>query len=110
MREELVRSNLSLRDGSHGPLIAALKSANVNVAAAYVINWILEQAEDIYAVLVSSNEVLIVELPRGDGQIQLERQELANYRKKCSKVQRLKIAVAQDLLASKGEETDHWNS
>lgn len=107
MREELVRSNLSLRDGSYGPLIAALESVNVNVAGAYVINWIPEQAEDIYAVLASSNEVLIVEVPRGEGQIELERQDLANYQVKCSKVQRLKIAVAQDLLASRASGLSH---
>src|SRR5258706_15025865 len=102
MREELVRSNLSLQDGSYERLVAALESANVNVAGAYVLNWIPEQAEDIYAVLASAVEVLIVEVPRDEGQVQWERQDLAGYKKKCSKVQRLKIAVAEDLLASRG--------
>jgi hypothetical protein len=102
MRDELLRTNLSLRDGSCGPLSAALESANVSVAGAYVINWIPEQAEDIYAVIVSPSEVLIVEIPRGKGQVHIERQDLVGYQAKCSRVQRLKIAVAQELLATTG--------
>ena len=107
MREELIRSNLSLQDGSYGRLVSALESANVNVVGAYVLNWIPEQAEDIYAVLVSANEVLTVEVPRGEGEVLLEREELAGYEGKCSKVQRLKIAVAQDLLASRASKLSH---
>lgn len=99
IREELVRSNISLQDGSYGQLVEALECANVNVAGAYVLNWIPEQAEDIYDIVVSADEVIIVEVPRGEGQITLEREELAKYERKCSKAQRLKIAVARDLFA-----------
>ncbi|GHU22420.1 hypothetical protein AGMMS50243_21940 [Betaproteobacteria bacterium] len=98
MREELVRSNLALRDGSHDRLVKALELANVNVAGAYVLNWIPEQVEDIYAVLVSVGEVVTVEVPRGEGQVLIDREELVKYEGKCSKIQRLKIAVARDLL------------
>lgn len=51
----LVRSDLALQDGSYGRLANALDSANVNVAGAYILNWMPEQAGDIYAVLVSEN-------------------------------------------------------
>jgi hypothetical protein len=99
MRDELVRSNHSLQNGTHGQaLVAALESANVNLARAYVLDWIPEQAEDIYDVLVSRDDVLIVEVSRESNEVQLERQSLAVYKAKCSKVQRLKIIVAQDLL------------
>lgn len=101
MREELIRSNLSLRDGSHGQLAKAIESVNVDVAGAYVLHWIPEQAEDIYEILVSASEVLTIEVPRGEGQVLVERRDLAEYQSKCSKNQRLKIAVARDLLASK---------
>lgn len=107
MREELIRSNLALQDGSYGRLADALESENVNVAGAYVLNWIPEQAEDIYAVLVSAGEVVTVEVPRGEGQVLVEREELAKYEGKCSKVQRLKIAVARDLLASRASNLSH---
>jgi hypothetical protein len=107
MREELVRSNLALQDGSNGRLASALESANVNVTCAYVLNWIPEQAEDIYAVLVSAGEVVTVEVPRVEGQVLLDRDELVKYEVKCSKIQRLKIAVALDLLASKALKLSH---
>lgn len=99
MREE-VRSNLLLQDGGYGLLAGALESANVEVARACVLNWIPEQAEDIYVVLVAAGEVMTVEVPRAEGQVLLEREELAKYEDKCSKIQRLKIAVARDLLKS----------
>ena len=107
MREELLRANLALGSGSYGRLIAALESENVNVSGAFVVKWIHEQAEDIYAVLVSSREVLIVEVPRGDGQVLVEREDLEAYKRKCSKIQRLKIAVAEDLLASRAPKLSH---
>lgn len=100
MRDELIRSNLALQDGGYGRLGNALELANVDVAVAYVLNWIPEQAEDIYAVLATANEVVIVEVPRTEGQVLVEREHLAKYEVKCSKIQRLKIAVARDLQAS----------
>lgn len=106
MREELLRSNRSLQDGSTGgALVGVLQAANFDVTGAYVLNWIPEQAEDIYVVLAESGEILIAEIPRGAGQAHVERRELADYAKKCTKVQRLKIAVAQDLLASIDKQT-----
>jgi hypothetical protein len=102
MREELVRSNRAMQDGSYRRLVDALKSENVNVAGAYVLNWIPEQAEDIYAVLTATGEVVTVEVPRGEGKLLVEREDIVKYEGKCSKAQRLKIAVARDLLASVG--------
>lgn len=108
LREELVRSNLALRDGSYGlRLTALLKSVNVNLADAYVLQWIPEQGEDIYTLLVSSSEVLIVEIPRGKGEGQLDRQSLVAYSARCSKHHRLKIAVAQDLIVGRGSDISH---
>lgn len=100
MREELIRSNLSLQDGSRSRLADALRDAGVSVAGAYVLNWIPEQAEDIYVVLVSAIDVVVVEVPRGEGELLVERQELAKFEDKCSKTLRLKIAVARNMLAS----------
>ena len=100
MRDELVRSNLALQDGGYGNLTIALELADVNIAGAYVLNWIPEQAEDIYAVLASASEVVIVEVPRAEGRALVEREKLAKYEAKCSKLQRLKVAVARDLMGS----------
>lgn len=105
MREELLRSNRSLQDGSAGDaLVSLLKAANCDVTGVYVLNWIPEQAEDIYAVLVAPDEVLIAEIPRGAGPTLVERRGLEDYVAGCTKVQRLKIAVAQNLLVSVDKE------
>lgn len=102
MREELIRSNFAFRDGTYDPrLIDVLNAANVDLDRAYVLNWIPEQAEDIYTVLVSPVEVLVIEVPREQGEAQVERQSLDAYSAKCSKHQRMKIAVAQDQLATR---------
>lgn len=101
LREELIRSNRALQDGTSGRLAGVLASAGIDVAGAYVLNWTPEQFEDIYSVLISINEVLHVEIPRSEGAIQLEREMLASYERDCSKSHRLRIAVARDLLRSK---------
>jgi hypothetical protein len=102
LREELVRSKLSLRDVDHDPLAKTLKSAKTDIVEAYVINWIPEQAEDIYEVLVTPSDVMILEIPRGEGEIRIQSQTLADYLIGASKAQRLKIAVAQDLFSIAG--------
>jgi hypothetical protein len=100
-RERLVRSNRSLRERGD-PLAAALETAGVDVSNAYVIFWIPEQAEDIYEVLTSADEIVTVELPRGSGEALLARQSLKYYERGCSLQRRIKLAVALDLIASTG--------
>lgn len=100
MRAELARSNLALRNGGLRRLASVLETAGVNLTRAYIVAWIPEQAEDICTVLVSAEEVVIVEVPRKGGEASLERQALSAYERSCSKIRRLKIAVARDLLAS----------
>lgn len=100
LRDELLRSNVALRDGSYGRLAVALQSNDVNPACAYVVKWIHEQAEDIYAVLAPADVLLIVEVPRDEGPVSAQRADLVAYKNGSSRVQRLKIAVAEDLLAA----------
>ncbi|CAG0982601.1 hypothetical protein ANRL3_02232 [Anaerolineae bacterium] len=102
MREELIRSNHALRDRTHNPrLINVLIAMNVNLDMAYVLNWIPEQAEDIYAVLITPTEVLVIEVPREQGEAQVERKSLEAYAAKCSKHHRMKITVAQDRFTTR---------
>jgi hypothetical protein len=107
MREELIRSNLALQDGSHFRLANALELANVNVVGAYVLNWTPEQAEDIYEVLASAVEVVTVEIPRSEGLALLERESLKAHERKCSKIQRIRIAVALELLISRASKNSN---
>lgn len=108
-REELIRSNLSLRSGDNKQLAKALASAKVNVVGAYVLYWIPEQGEDIYRVLVPTSEVLTVELPRDGGPVLLEREGLASYERKCSMSGKIQIAVALDLMASGSLGSTNYN-
>lgn len=100
-RERLVRSNLSL--GNSGDRLgSALETVGVDVANAYVIFWIPEQAEDIYQVLTPAGEIVTVELPRySDEILLLERRALKDYERGRSQQERIKLAVALDLIASK---------
>lgn len=104
MRNELLRSNLALQDGSHERLVPALALENVDIADAFVTP---EQFEGIYSILVSEKEIVTGEVPRYGGEVLLARENRASYESKCSKVQKLKIAVAEALLASKGVNVSH---
>ncbi len=101
LREQLLRSNAALNDGADDPLVDALRAETTNVADAFVLDWIAGQGEDIYTVLVSADEIVVVEVPRYDGEVLVERKTLADYRRGCKKSARIKIAVALDLMSSR---------
>jgi hypothetical protein len=100
-RNDLASSNAALQGQESERLRRALLSVGFPPERAYVLDWIPDQAEDIYRVLVSDDCVLTVELPRRGGNPLLRRQALRDYLRKCSKIQRIKVAVALDMLSSK---------
>ncbi|MGE8452308.1 MAG: hypothetical protein ACN6OP_17145 [Pseudomonadales bacterium] len=51
-------------DGTNPLLLAALKTAFPRLSFALIVNWIPEQAEDIYWVLIDLNRIATVEIPR----------------------------------------------
>jgi len=104
LREQLLRTNAALNDGSDDRLVDALRAETANVADAFVLDWVMDQGEDIYTVLVSPDEIVVVEVPRDDGEILVVRRTLADYRRGCRKSARIKIAVALDLLASRARD------
>jgi hypothetical protein len=66
MREELLRSNAALRAGLDNPALSTLqRDQGVDLAKAFVLDWVPEQSEDIYTVLDGDRQVLTIELPRG---------------------------------------------
>lgn len=97
IREDLIRSSLALRNGSQRRLAETLESEKINLAETYILEWIPEQAEDIYVVIVPRHEILTVEVPRGDGPVTVKKEGLANYEAKCSKTQRRLLAIALNL-------------
>ena len=98
-REELINSNVSLNtDGN--PLNPILKSAGYDISNSYVLNYIPEQCEDIYVLLIPGSFVLNVEIDKFDPQIKptFERVELNDYLHSLSKIHQIQMAVAMDLV------------
>jgi len=98
LREELLESSAGLRERVNVRLTEALESAGILPSNALILNWIPDQAEDFYVVLISIRELLHIEIPRDGGVVQMRRETLVEYERRVSKTLRLKIAVAKSLL------------
>ncbi|MBN3755505.1 hypothetical protein G3N95_21355 [Paraburkholderia sp. Tr-20389] len=67
IRRDLLQSSASLLAGNETDALGlALRRLFPEIAYAFVVHWIPEQAEDIYWVLVSPTEVAEIEIPRGE--------------------------------------------
>lgn len=105
LREELLRSNAALCDGrAHPALSALLRGRGVDLATAFVLDWVPEQSEDIYTILDGDPRVLTIELPRGMGGAPpvVEAVPFASFREAMSKgarLNRLRFAVAEALVS-----------
>lgn len=105
LREELLGSNAALRDGlAHPALSALLRDRGVDLATAFVLNWVPEQSEEIYTILDGDRRVLTIELPRGMGSAPpvVGAVPFAIFREaisKGSRLNRLRFAVAEDLVS-----------
>ncbi len=97
-RIELVRSNEGLRK-PESKLRKALESEGHDVSNAYVLHWTPEQLEDIYVVLIEGSFLVSVEIDKFDSSKQpiFERIELKDYLHGLSKMNQIRLAVAQDL-------------
>jgi hypothetical protein len=67
IEQSLIRSSKLLLEGhTNGRLLEAILSEFGNLLKAFVIDWIREQGEDIYTVVVPPDTVAIVEVSRDD--------------------------------------------
>ncbi|RJE73242.1 hypothetical protein BGP78_19215 [Pseudoalteromonas sp. MSK9-3] len=96
-RAELEESNRSLL--SESKLSLVLMSKSYSVENAYVLNWIPEQYEDIYLVIIDGSYLISVELDRQDSTTApiIEKRELADYRRGLSRMKQIQLMVALDL-------------
>jgi hypothetical protein len=67
VRARLERSRESLFGGGEPALLGALQQAVPGLRRAYVIDWIPEQGEDLYTVLVSETAIVTLEIERYTG-------------------------------------------
>ncbi|MCG9737634.1 hypothetical protein L1D32_05645 [Shewanella insulae] len=101
-REELIRSNEALQ-ARDSKLRMALESEGHDSTNSHVLHWVPEQLEDIYVVLVGGTYVIDVEIDKYDGSKSptVQRHELKPYLHGLSKMNQVRLAVAQDLACSK---------
>ena len=102
-REQLICSHKSLyEDEDKKRILSALNTNYPSMKTAYMLDWIPEQGEDIYKILIDSDVVVIVEIDRLDKSSKpfIEDVSIKQYQQKLSKNARIKLSVALDLVRS----------
>ncbi|MFD2216428.1 hypothetical protein [Metabacillus endolithicus] len=100
IREQLIKSyKYLLNDKSNKKLLSVIESTFPNMKSAYIIDWIPEQGEDIYTVLINTETITKIEISRVDTNVKpvIESISVTNFRKSLSKIRQIKLAVAIDL-------------
>lgn len=89
-------------DSSNSNLKYALVEKGHKVDRAYVLHWIPEQHEDIFLVLVDGNVLVHIELEKEScvSILDYEIQDIKSYTRGLSRVNQVKLAVAQDLAST----------
>lgn len=91
-KEELLHSE------TKRPVRDLLMYTYSNLKTFYIVDWILEQGEDIYQVLINEDVVVEVEVSRvGEGIHLGSEQTVQQYLKSVTRTDRIKLAVALDL-------------
>jgi hypothetical protein len=110
IEEGLVRSNALLLHGDGNTELRDLLLRECPaLSSAYIVDWIPEQAEDIYTVVVDGDTILVAEIPRVNAyrnagldppNVTVQRfdtKTFASQLGKGAKLKRRKIAAAQSL-------------
>lgn len=98
IRKQLIASNKSIfQEGDNLRLRVALQEEFPNMKTAYVLNWIPEQGEDIYKVLVDNFIVAEVELDRVNLSTKVNSIPISQFKIGLSKLNQIKLAVAIEL-------------
>lgn len=105
LREQLIESNLALRNGEHPVLADALRSAGVDVAQAWVVGWTPDQGEDFITVITGDDAVLVVEICRSTGAYSIETDDIWRYRSHGSKHERMQYLILCELRAQVARRT-----
>ena len=101
-REELVYSNAALQNPD-SRLHQVLESHGYSTSRAYVLHWTPEQLEDIYVVLIDASVLVSVEIDKFEGAClpEVDEMELKDYVRGLSRMNQVRLAVAQDLASAK---------
>ena len=99
-RNELIMSHKALfEDDSGNRLLRVLKMYFEGFKTAYIINWIPEQGEDLYTVLIDTDMIAKVEVSKiaQNDEAIVETFKLKEFERGLSKLSQIKLAVALDL-------------
>ncbi|MGD6817982.1 hypothetical protein ACQCVE_13045 [Metabacillus sp. 113a] len=100
IRKQLVKSNeLLFKSEENKRLLEVIRSLYPEMKVAYIIDWIPEQGEDIYKLLINENIILEIELDRYNAEIDpiIESKSITQYLQGLSKQKQIKLGVARDL-------------
>lgn len=103
-REELERSHQSLfYDEANSRLLNSIKSEFPDMHSAYVLDWVPEQGEDIFTVLVDSDAVAIFELTRSGCEVAKASsvKAVSDYQDSLRRNKQVKLLVALQLVSEK---------
>lgn len=97
---QLLSSRKSLfEDVEKKRLLSIIYEVNPHAKTAYVLEWIPDQEEDFYKILVNDDLILSVELNRNDSTIVpiVNQFFLKEYQKGLNKIGQIKLMVALEL-------------
>ncbi len=100
IREQLIVSNKSLfEDKDRLKLLNILRQSVSVLETAYILNWIPEQEEDFYTILINNSLIANIELNRHDKEAlpKINLISLAQYKLGLSKINQIKLTVAMEL-------------
>nr|WP_246627884.1 hypothetical protein [Paenibacillus oenotherae] len=100
LREQLIKSNQSLfKSEEKRRLLEVIRNSFSEMKTAYIVNWIPEQGEDIYKVLINDAIIAGIELDRNSDEVEpiVEFENVPQYLHGLSKQNQIKLAVALDL-------------
>lgn len=98
-REELQNSWLSLKQGRSNYIMRMLQGKMGKINKAFILNWVPEQGEVFYLILVNGCDVVGIEIEKeSDSILEFEVTSVLDYKKTLrSRREKVQLAVALDL-------------
>jgi hypothetical protein len=92
-------THTELVDATHRKLLQTIRDTFPDLFSVIVLNWLPEQGEDIYEVLVDDHTIATFDVPRqmDDPVIITGRTSVALYQQSSKKIRSLKLRLALDL-------------
>jgi peptide deformylase len=97
LRTSLIASSLSLFN-SNNEVIKKLKEVYPEMISAYIVDWIPEQGENIYFILINGSIIVQIERNRENDECYIEKTfSIQEYYKKITRTEKLKLTIALEL-------------